>query len=70
MNAHLKAYIAWAERQNESNLDELNYVHRVLTDKGQIFCNNNIEQWYLKKGIVHTKVVPCASQLNLVKRTH
>ena len=27
-------------------------------------------EWYLKKGIVHTKVGACASQLNPVERTH
>ena len=29
-----------------------------------------MEDWYTKNGIVHTKVGPNASQLNLVERTH
>ncbi|KAG3126054.1 hypothetical protein PI124_g22602 [Phytophthora idaei] len=29
-----------------------------------------MERWYKKKGIVHTKVGPNASQLNPVERTH
>ncbi|OWZ17094.1 LOW QUALITY PROTEIN: Copia type Polyprotein [Phytophthora megakarya] len=45
-------------------------VRRVLTDKGQEFCNGAMERWYKKKGIVHTKVGPNASQLNPVERTH
>ena len=45
-------------------------MKQFLTDKGQEFCNDTIQQWYRKKGIVHTKVGPHASQLILVERTH
>ncbi|OWY93344.1 Integrase, catalytic core protein, partial [Phytophthora megakarya] len=83
VNEHMMEYIAWAERQHGRRVDtvvtrqwnvdeelEVEPVRQVLTDKGQEFCNGTIERWYRKKGIVHTKVGPNASQLNLVERTH
>ncbi|OWZ01879.1 Integrase, catalytic core protein [Phytophthora megakarya] len=43
---------------------------KVSTDKGTEFCNKTIERWYKEKGIVHNKVRPKTSQLNMVERTH
>ncbi|KAE9182202.1 hypothetical protein PF004_g24314 [Phytophthora fragariae] len=51
-------------------VDGVALVRRVLTDKGQEFCNGAMERWFKKKGIVYTKVGPNASQLNPVERTH
>ncbi|CAI5717219.1 unnamed protein product [Peronospora farinosa] len=83
VNQHIKNYIKWAERQHangvdriisreltEGNADQQCLVRQVLTDKGQEFCNGTMETWYTEHGIVHTKVGPKASQLNLVERTH
>ncbi|CAI5700998.1 unnamed protein product [Peronospora effusa] len=83
VNQHKKNYIKWAERQHanrfdriisreliEINVDHQCLVRQVLTDKGQEFCNGTMETWYTEHGIVHTKVGPKASQLNLVDRTH
>ena len=33
-------------------------VKQVLTDNGQEFCNGIMKNWYMQKGIVHTKVGP------------
>ncbi|KAG6958235.1 hypothetical protein JG687_00009509 [Phytophthora cactorum] len=62
VNARMQEYIAWAERQHGRR------INRVVTR--QKFCNGTMERWYKKKGIVHTKVGPNASQLNPVERTH
>ncbi|OWY92783.1 LOW QUALITY PROTEIN: Integrase, catalytic core protein [Phytophthora megakarya] len=86
VNGYMKQYIAWAERQHgrrvdtvvtrrwnaekESTRRKIGPVKQVLTDKGAEFCNNSIERWYTKKGIVRTKVGSKSSQLNLVERTH
>ena len=69
---YMKHYIAWAEHQRGSRVNEVisrdcdteDYgggvepVKQVLTDKGQEFCNGIMENWYMQKGIVHTKVGP------------
>ncbi|RMX62415.1 hypothetical protein DD238_008194 [Peronospora effusa] len=83
VNQHMKNYKKWAERQHanrvdriisreliEGNADQQCLIRQVLTDKGQEFCNGTMETWYTEHGIVHTKVGPKASQLNLVERTH
>ena len=54
---------------DEAN-DHGSLLKQVLTDKGQEFLNKAMAQWYQKRGIVHTRVGPKASQLNLVERTH
>ncbi|KAJ8546882.1 hypothetical protein ON010_g11353 [Phytophthora cinnamomi] len=60
-----------AEEESSDEQDEaIGPVKQVLTDKGAEFCNKTIEHWYATKGIVHTKVGPKSSQLNLVERTH
>lgn len=81
----MQEYIAWTERQHGTRVGTVitrewsedddceaskNLVRQVLTDKGQEFCNGAMAKWYKKKGVVHTKVGPNASQLNPVERTH
>ncbi|OWZ09602.1 Copia type Polyprotein [Phytophthora megakarya] len=80
VNQSMQQYIAWAERQHgkrveavvtrQWNIEDTGLVKQVLTDKGKEFCNETMQRWYKEKGIVHTKVGPKASQLNMVERTH
>ncbi|POM77591.1 Integrase catalytic core protein [Phytophthora palmivora] len=60
----------WCAETHDHDDEVIGLVKEVLTDKGKEFCNNTIERWYADKGIVHTKVGPKSSQLNLVGRTH
>ncbi|KAG6612762.1 Integrase, catalytic core protein [Phytophthora cinnamomi] len=60
-----------AEEESSHEQDEaIGPVKQVLTDKDAEFCNKTIERWYATKGIVHTKIGPKSSQLNVVERTH
>ncbi|KAG4045392.1 hypothetical protein PC123_g19205 [Phytophthora cactorum] len=60
----------WCGESSDEDDEMIGPVKQVLTDKGREFCNNAIKHWYAKKGIVHTKVGPKSSQLNLVERSH
>ena len=71
VNHHMQEYILWAERQAGRYISNCSYkVKQVLSDKGREFCNDAMEAWYRSKGIVHVKVGPKGSQLNLCERTH
>ena len=66
INNHMQEYVLWAERQASQHSGNLSYsVQKVISDKGGEFCNDAIEAWYASKGIVHVKVGPKSSQLNL-----
>ena len=71
VNHHMQEYILWEERQAGRYISNCSYkVKQVLSDKGREFCNDAMEAWYRSKGIVHVKVGPKGSQLNLCERTH
>ena len=66
INNYMQEYVLWAKRQASQHSENLSYsVQKVIGDKGGEFCNDAIEAWYTSKGIVHVKVGPKGSQLNL-----
>ena len=68
---HMQENVVWEEQQAGQHISNRSYsVKKVRSDKGGEFSNDAIEAWYSSKGIVHVKVGPKSSQLNLCERTH
>ena len=84
MNKHHRPCVKCSERQPGHGINQVIYcelnedmcveprhlVRKVMTEKGQVFCNRTMETYYTTIGIVHTKVGPNAIAAQLVERTH